>query len=94
MLVLRAWMRSIALLGLDRGGSSVSMLCRIVGDSPLIWTLGRRKFDAATVLSDGLATLDFVSHNSMQSSVRLRHKLSALRRTCRSEAPLSTALDE
>lgn len=76
----------MALLGLERGNVSLSgsMLARIWGESPLIWTLGRREFETTPALRAGLAIDDFGSHSSMHSSVRLRQILSAFRRTCRS----------
>lgn len=98
-LALRASMRLIARLGLERGTSSVSvsMLGRTCGDSPLTCTLGRREDAAAADLSaTGLARFTLVPHSSMQSSVRLRQILSALRRTWRSgtRGPESIALAE
>jgi len=98
MLVLRASMRDMALLGLtpDNVLLSGSMLCRIVGESPLICTLGRRDSVAVFDRKAGLARPVLVSHRAMQSSVRLRQRLSALRRTWRSETtePLMMELAE
>jgi hypothetical protein len=88
-LALRASMRVIALLGLERGTVplSASILGRIwEGDSPLTWTLGRREVTVAVLVRAGLTMVGFVLHSSMQSSVRLRQMLSAFRRTCRSAA--------
>lgn len=91
-------MRCIARLGLMfvKVLLSGSMLWRTVGESPLIWTLGRRVIVAVDVLTEGLLRLGLVSHKAMHNSVRLRQMLSALRRTCRSEmlAPPSIELAE
>jgi hypothetical protein len=76
MLVRRASIRLIALLGLDRVRASLSgsMLLRIVGDSPLIWRLGRRDTVAADVRwTAGLMKLDLPSYSSIHKSVKLRH---------------------
>jgi hypothetical protein len=83
ILDLRASMRESALLGLtpDNVLLSGSMLSRIVGESPLSWTLGRRVTVLVFDRNAGLARLGLLSHMAMQSSVRLRHRLSALRRT-------------
>jgi hypothetical protein len=64
---------------------SGSMLGRTVGESPLICTLALRDIVAVEFLIAGLDMLDLVSHNAIHNSVRLRHMLSALRRTCLSE---------
>lgn len=83
MLVLRASMRVRALLGLTPTIEllSGSMLCRTGGDSPLTCTLGRRDGIMIDVRTAGLANVDLLSHKLMQSSVRPRQILSALRRT-------------
>ena len=90
ILVLRASIRDIALLGLtpDIVLLSGSMLCRIVGESPLICTLGRRDTVAVDDRTIGLARPVLLSHMAIQSSVKLRQMLSALRRTCRSDVPV------
>jgi len=96
-LTLRASIRPMAVLGLARGSVllSGSMLCRMDGELPLICTLVRREGTAAARMA-GLAMLALVSHKAMQSSVRLRQMLSALRRTCRSgiDEPLRIELAE
>lgn len=76
-------MRDNALLGLTPFSVllSGSILCRIVGESPLICTLGRREIVAWVDRKAGLERPVLVSHMAMQSSVRLRQRLSALRRT-------------
>jgi hypothetical protein len=91
-------MRDIALLGLtpDNVLLSGSILSRIVGDSPLSCTLGRREIVAVVERNAGLAKPVLVSHKAIHSSVRLRQRLSALRRTWRSDttAPLMMELAE
>lgn len=91
-------MRDIALLGLTPGNVllSDSILSRMLGDSPLSWTLGRRDIAAVAFRKAGLAKPVFVSHMAIHSSVKLRQRLSALRRTWRSDttAPLVMELTE
>ena len=86
MLVRRASMRLRARLGLIlfKVLLSGSMLGRIVGESLLSCTLGRRLI--VVDLIAGLARAGLVSHMAMHNSVKLRQMLSALRRTCRSAA--------
>ena len=91
-------MRDMALLGLTPVNVllSGSMLCRIVGESPLNCTLGLRDIVAVFDRKAGLARPVLVSHRAIQSSVRLRQRLSALRRTWRSDTtePLMMELAE
>lgn len=92
MLVLRASMRSRARLGLTPENDTtlpVSSLSRAaLGDSPLTCTLGLRPTVDVNERIAGLAKLCFVSHNAIQSSVKLRQMLSAFRRTCLSAVPV------
>jgi hypothetical protein len=69
----------------DEGLLSGSTLWRTVGESPLNCTLGRRLMAAVDDLTAGLDSALLVSHMAMQSSVKLRQMLSALRRTCLSD---------
>ena len=97
-LLLRASIRLIARLGLERGTPLVSgsTLALTDGESPLSGMLALREPAATVDLNAGLAMLGLTSVRARQSSVKLRQRLSALRRTCRSgtDAPVMIELAE